>query len=115
LAAALERVEADPGRRLEPRPLLQPHPGLGDHAEDALGADQKTVRTGTGAGPRESPALPGPRRRDRAHRLDQVVDMRVERGEVAAGPGGDPAAECRVLERLGEVPQREALLAQLVL
>ena len=41
--------------------------------------------------------------------------MRQQRGEVAAGAGGDPAAEGRVLERLREVPEREVVLAQLVL
>ena len=41
--------------------------------------------------------------------------MRHQRGEVAARAGGDPAAEGRVLERLREVPERELVLAQLVL
>ena len=55
------------------------------------------------------------RRRDGADRLDQVVDVRVERREVPAGAGRDPAAERRELERLREVAQRQAVLAQLVL
>ncbi len=47
----------------------------------------------------------GPAGGDRPHRLDEVVDVRVERGEVAAGAGGDPSAEGRELERLREVAQ----------
>ena len=70
---------------------------------------------GTGAGARQPPALPGAARGDRPHRLDQVVDVGVEGGEVAAGPGRDPAAQGRVLEGLREVAQGEAVLAQLLL
>src|SRR5206468_1005539 len=48
-------------------------------------------------------------------RLDEVVDVRVERGEVAAGSGRDPSAQRGELERLGEVPQRQAVRTQLIL
>ena len=41
--------------------------------------------------------------------------MRVERREVAAGAGRDPAAERRELERLREVAQRQPVLAELLL
>ena len=51
--------------------------------------------------------------RDRAHRLDEVLDVRPQRREVAAGARGDPAAERGVLERLREVAQRQPVLAQL--
>ena len=44
---------------------------------------------------------------DRAHRLDEVLDVRPHRREVAAGARGDPAAERGVLERLREVAQRQ--------
>ena len=71
----------------------------------------------------ETPAPePGSRRdshtpagRERPHRLDQVVDVGVERGEVAAGAGGDPAAERRELKRLREVAQGEPVRAELLL
>src|SRR5215213_1155189 len=43
LGALLEAVEQHRGRLLEARRLLHAHPGLGDHAEDALGADQHPV------------------------------------------------------------------------
>ena len=42
--------EAEHGVAAEARPALQPHPGLGDHAERAFGADDHAVRAGAGAG-----------------------------------------------------------------
>ena len=68
----------------------------------------------------ETPAPePGSRRdsqaphgRQRPHRLDEVVDVRVERREVAAGAGGDPAAERRELKRLREVAQGQPVLGR---
>ena len=110
-----EVAELDPARGLEGRSRPDPDPGLGDRPEDALGADQRPVRRGPGARARQPAALPGAARGDRPHRLDQVVDVGVEGREVAAGPGRDPAAEGRVLERLREVAEREAVLAELVL
>ena len=80
-------------------------------------SDPRNSRSGDGPAPD-----PGSRRdsanaggRDHAHRLDEVVDVRVERRVVAAGAGGEPAAERRELERLREVPQRQPVRAQLVL
>ena len=80
-------------------------------------SEPSSIRSGLGPAPepgsRRLSIAPG--RRDRADRLDQVVDVRVERREVTAGAGRDPAAERRELERLREVAQRQAVLAQLVL
>ena len=87
----------------------------GDDAEDALAADHHPVgrRPGTRAG--QPARLPPALRRQHPHRLDEVVDVGVVGGVVAAGAGGDPAAERREPERLREVAQREAVWAQLVL
>ena len=76
-----------------------------------------SIRSGEGPAPEPGSRRlsPLPARGDRPHRLDQVVDVGVERREVAAGAGRDPAAERRVLERLREVAQREAVLLQLLL
>ena len=76
-----------------------------------------SIRSGLGPGARarQAPRLDRPARRDRGDRLDEVVDVRVERREVAAGARRDPAAERRELERLREVAQRQAVRAQLVL
>ena len=91
-------------------PGLETHPRLGDDPEGALGADQHPVGAAGRRPSRAAAATATPRRRDRPDRLDEVVDVRVERGEVAAGAGGDPAAERRELERLGEVAQRQPVL-----
>ena len=73
-----------------------------------------SIRSGLGPAPEpgQPPALPGAGRGDRAHRLDQVVDVGVDGREVAAGAGRDPAAERRELERLREVAQGEPVLAR---
>jgi len=52
--------------------------------------------------------------RDRTDRFDEVVDVRMERGVVAAGTRREPSAERRELERLREVPQRQTVRPQLV-
>ena len=84
-----------------------------DHAEDALTADHHPVGTRACARAGQPAALPPALRRQHAHRLDEVVDVRVVRRVVAAGAGGDPTAQRREAEALGEVAQREPLGAQL--
>ena len=54
----------------------------------------------------------GAGRRHRAHAFDEIVNVRVEGGEVAARAGGDPAAESRELEALRIVPDREPVRFQ---
>ena len=88
-------------------PALDPHPRLGDHAEDPLAADHHPVGARPGAGAGQPAALPPALRREHAHRLDEVVDVGVVGGVVPAGTGGDPAAERREAEALREVAQRE--------
>ena len=80
-------------------------------------SDPSSMRSGLGPAPepgrrRVSISPVGVTARDR---LDQVVDVRVQGREVAAGACRDPPAERRELERLREVAQREPVLAQLVL
>ena len=107
-------VEVHRAPALPARPVLQPHPGLGDHAEGALGAEEQPVGGGPGARAGQPAGLADPGRGDDAQRLDQVVDVGVEGGEVPAGPGGEPAAEGGELEGLREVAQGQAVRAQLV-
>ncbi len=115
LGTLREVPERDSGRRLVGRAVLQAHPRLRDHAEDALGADQHPIRARARAGARQPPRLDRSRRGDGGDRLDEVVDVGVEGREMPAGAGGDPAAQGRELERLREVAQGQAVLAQLVL
>ena len=85
-------------RRAHRRAVLQAHPRLGDDAENALGADEQAVGAGAGTGAGQAAGGDDAVRRHHAQRLDEVVDVRVERGEVAAGAGGDPATQRRQLE-----------------
>ena len=96
------------------RPRLHAHPRLGDDAERALAAQQQPVRR------RARRRCPGrrreahvPRRGDRAHRLDDVVDVGQARGEVPARARGHPPAERRELEGLRVEAQREPVLGEL--
>ena len=77
----------------ELRPLLEPHPGLRDDAENSFRADEHAVGTRPGARTRQASRFDHAGRRDDAHRLHEVVDMGVERREVAARARRDPSAE----------------------
>ena len=77
----------------EARAPLEPHPGLGDHAERPFRADHHPVGAGARAGARQAARFHDARWRQRAQAFDEIVDMGVEGGEVAARAGGDPAAE----------------------
>ena len=117
-ASAPRRKPSSPAKRTrgagaEARPVLEAHPGLGDHAEDALGAYEQAVRGGPGPRGRQPSRLDDTRRCQHAQRLHEVVDVGVERRVVAARARRDPAAEARELEALREVAQREAVRAQL--
>src|SRR5580700_10796758 len=90
-------------------------PGLGDDPEGALRATEEPVGAGAGAGTGQPPRLPYTDGGNGAHGLDEVLDVGPEGGEVPGGARGEPAAERGVLEGLGEVPQREAMLGELSL
>ena len=72
-------------------------------------------RSGDGPAPLpgQAPRRPRPARGDRAHRLDDVVDVGQARGEVPARARGHPPAERRELERLRVEAQREPVLGEL--
>ena len=74
------------------------------------------MRSGLGPAPE-----PGKRRvsryaarRHHAQAFDEIVDMRIEAGEMAARPGRDPAAQRRIFETLRKMPQRDAMRLELV-
>ena len=112
VGAGHEVIEGDGCAGPEPRPVLDAHPGLGDHAERALGADHQTVGARPGAGPGQTPALEHARRGHHAQAFDEVVDVGVERREMAARAGRDPAAQRRVLKALRKMPERETVRLQ---
>ena len=105
--------EAHRAAGAEARPVLEPHPGLGDDAENAFGADEQPVGAGPGAGAGQAARLDDAARRHHAQAFDEIVDMGVERGEMAARARRDPAAQCRILEALREMPQRQIVRLQL--
>ena len=104
--------EAEDGVAAEARPALQPHPRLGDHAERAFGPDDEAVRAGAGARAGQAARLHHAGRGDRAEAFDEIVDMGVERGEMAARARRDPAAQGRELEALRVVPDGEPVRLQ---
>lgn len=109
----VEVGEGHGGRGPVPGALLQTHPGLGDDAERAFRAEEQAVGRRSGAGCGQPPGRAGSRGRDHAQGLDEVVDAGAAGGVVAAGPGGQPAAEGGELEALREVAQGEAVGPQL--
>ena len=88
-------------------PVLQPHPGLGYDPERSFRADHEAIGTRSRTRTRQSTALQNPGRRDHTQAFNEVVDVGVERGVVAAGAGRDPAAEGREGEGLWKMPERE--------
>ena len=98
-----------------PRPVLQAHPCLRDHAERPLGAEEHPVRRRSCPGPGEPAGLDEAGGGDDAQRLGEVVDVGEHGGEVATGPGREPAAERGELEGLREEPQRVAAGPELLL
>ena len=115
VGAVEEALEAHGSRSAERRLLAQAHPGFGDDAQNALGADEQAVGAGAGAGTGQAAALQRAGRRHHAGAFDEVVDMRVERGVVAARARGDPAAQGRAAIGLHVVAHGEGAVAQLVL
>ena len=108
-----EILEAHRATIAECRPVLQAHPRLGDDAENSFRADHDAVRARPRAGARQTAAFNHAPRRNGAQRFDEIVDVGIERGEVAAGARRNPAPERRIFEALREVAQREPMWAKL--
>jgi hypothetical protein len=79
-----EAGEGHRGGRPEPRPWLDAHPRLGDHAEGAFGAAEEPFRRRAGTGGRQPPGLDYAARCHHADGLDELIDMGVKRREMAA-------------------------------
>ena len=82
--AGQEIVERDRRPDAECGPVLQTHRGFGDHPERAFRADHQAIRARPRAGAGQPAALQDARGRHHAQAFDEVIDMGVERGEVAA-------------------------------
>ncbi len=105
--------KADGAAGAKARPVLQPHPGLGDDAENAFRADEQAVGAGPGARSGQPARLDRTLGRHHAQAFDKIVDMGVEAGEMAAGAGRDPAAEGRIFEALRKMPQGQPVRLEL--
>ncbi len=92
---------------------LQPHPRFGDDAERAFRSEDQPVGRRARARTRQAASLHDARGRHHARGLDEVVDVRVLRGVVAARARGDPAAERRELETLREMSQGQPMRLEL--
>jgi DNA-binding CsgD family transcriptional regulator len=99
------RVEAYARGQAPPGTGQHPHPRRGDHPERALGAQNPAARVGPRARSGHPRGLPHPRGAQHPHGLNAVVDVRIERGEMAACAGGDPSPEGGKLKALRKMPQ----------
>jgi len=99
---------------LELGPLLNAHPRLGQHAEGALRTEEQPIGRRSRAGTGQPPGLADPGRSHDPQRLDEVIDVGVQRGVVPTGPGSQPTAEGGELETLWEEPKCVVVLAELV-
>ena len=97
------------------RPVLQSHPRFGDHTERAFGAQQHAVRRRPRTRAGQPTTFPHAARGDRSNRLDEVIDMGVQRRVVPTRARREPAAKRRELERLWEVSQRQPVRTELIL
>ena len=88
---------------------------LGDDAEPALGAEHHLAHARAGRGGGHGARDERARRRDDPHRARELGDVAVAVGLHARRAGGDPAAERRVREGVGEVAERPAALVELAL
>ena len=108
-----EMLELDRAAVAEGRAVLKAHPGFGNDAERALGAEEEPVGARARAGARQAEAVMHARRRHRAHALGHVVDMGQHGGVMAGAARRDPAAEGGIFKALRVVAQGQAVRAEL--
>ena len=112
LDAGLERLE----ERGEPPVLVRPAPDAHrrrrDDAERALRAEEQGGRVDAAGVAGIAGRLDTAGRGDHLQAQDHVLDLPVGARLLPGRARGEPAAQRRVLERLREVPQREAVLLE---
>lgn len=107
-------VEQDSRPCPECRSRLQAHPRFCDDPERTFRADHQSVGARACARTRQAPALDDACRRDRPQAFHEIVDVRVECGEMATRPGRDHATKRGLFHTLREMPQRQAVRFQFV-
>src|SRR5215212_2645680 len=108
-----ERLKANRCPGAEFRTRLQSHPGARNHAERSFRADQRAVRTWTGARARQAPRFQDTARRNHAQAFDEIINVGVEARKMPTRPCRDPAAKRRIFKALGKMPQRNAMWLEL--
>src|ERR1700730_14294182 len=93
---------------------LQSHPGSRNHAQSSFRADEHAVGTRPSTRSGKSARLQHANRRHDAQAFDEIVDMSMKTGKMAARSRCNPAAKRRKFKTLREVPQREAMRLELV-
>ena len=93
---------------------LQSHPGSRNHAQDSFRADEHAVGTRPGTRSGKSARLQHANWRHDAQAFDEIVDMSMKTGKMAARSGRNPAAKRRKFKTLREVPQRKAMRLELI-
>src|ERR1700730_15107473 len=93
---------------------LQSHPGARNHAQNSFRADEHAVGTRSGTRSGKSARLYDANRRHDAQAFDEIVDMGMKTGKMAARSRRNPAAKRRKFKTLREVPQRQAMRLELV-
>ena len=112
LAASAPRREGHAGRGPAFRARLQAQPAFADDAKRAFGTQHQAIGTRAGAASRQTARLEPASWREHSRRFDEVVDVGVVGGVVAAGARGHPAADGGPRKALRKVAQRQALRLQ---
>ncbi|MNY48955.1 hypothetical protein D3C86_1843340 [compost metagenome] len=77
----------------EDRPAVKLDPRLGNDAQCAFGAEEKSIRIGSRTRYRETSGFNGTLGRYHSHALDVVVDLSERRCKVACCPCCDPTPQ----------------------
>jgi hypothetical protein len=109
-----ERGETNRCAGAEAWTRLQSDPGSRNHAQDSFRADEHAVGTRPGTRSGKSARLQHANWCHDAQAFDEIVDVGMKTGEMAARSRRNPAAKRRKFKTLREVPQREAMRLELV-
>ncbi|MCP2205011.1 hypothetical protein LX90_008749 [Lentzea flava] len=98
-----------------PRPIrLGPHPHrhLGDNPEQSFTPQHELLQIRPSSGSGRGTDNPLPNRSGHPQRLDHVLEPPIPGRRLPSGPSGSKPPNCRPLERLRHMPEREPVLPQ---
>ena len=106
-----ERCEAVRGSHLGGRRRVHAQPGAGDDPERALAAHEHLGEVGSDRRARRAAGVDGAAvGEDDVEAEHHVLDLPVAGGELARAPAREPPADGREVDRLGPVPEGDAVL-----